>query len=59
MLEVKTKHSPDNSDFVLKLKKLIQVHRKLTILNYHNLRSFIRNSHVSTYAFCMHVFQHR
>ena len=32
MLEVKTKHSPDNSDFVLKLKKLIQVHRKLTMI---------------------------
>ena len=53
MLEVKTKHSPDNSDFVLKLKKLIQVQRKLTMIII-NLRSFriIRNSHVSMYAFC-------
>ena len=25
MFEVKTKHSPDNNDFILKLKKLIKV----------------------------------
>ena len=55
MLEVKTKHSPDNSDFVLKLKKLIQVHRKYTMIIINYVVSFA----IHMYAFCMHVFQHR
>ena len=56
MLEIKTKHSPDNSDFVLKLKKLIQVHRKLTmiIMFYAVFKLFACKN-----ALCMHVFQHR
>ena len=54
MLEVKTKHSPDNSDFVLKLKKLIQVHRKLTIIIIIYVVSFAIHMYLSMHFACMY-----